>query len=261
MSLNYLPKWFSSVLGILQIGRQKIPWGVARVWNVTDPFNPIDYTSLERGERTGVDAVNLDLALNELSGLNLVYIEGENKRSAGGRLKTNLAGTDYSLLGAKLGGDYLVGFDFAGQVRGAGVRGEMAYTKAQAEADYGRFILSYDFTFPNSLYFLVEWYYNGQGKDDLANYQWNRLYSQEIQNLARNYGFIGITYDLSSRFKSGLYFIQNANDGSSYENPSLEYSLNENALGVIGAYIMSGKAGSEFGAMSNLYYAQLTCYF
>ena len=116
--------------GDLKIGRQKIPWGVARVWNATDPFNPIAFMSLEREERAGVDAVSLELPWNELTGLNLVYVEGKAGSSFGGRLRTNREETDYSVLAAKLGGDYLWGFDFAGQVRGAGVRGEASYTKA-----------------------------------------------------------------------------------------------------------------------------------
>jgi len=225
-------------LGDLKIGRQKIPWGVGRVWNATDPFNPVDFVNLEREERVGVDGISLDIPLSALAGLNLVYVEGKSNRSMGGRLRTNIEGTDYSVLGAKLGSDYLLGFDFAGQIRGAGVRGEFAYTKAQAEADYLRLVLSCDYTFPSSLYFLTEFYYNGQ-----------------------HYGFLGLTYDIFSLLKGGIYFMYNMDDGSNFVNPFLDYSLSENSSWVIGSHILSGKTGSEFGAFSNVYYAQIKWFF
>jgi len=225
-------------LGDLKIGRQKIPWGVGRVWNATDPFNPIDFVNLEREERVGVDGISLDIPLSALAGLNLVYVEGKSNQSMGGRLRTNIEGTDYSVMGAKLGSDYLLGFDFAGQVRGAGIRGEFAYTRAQAEADYSRLVLSYDYTFPNSLYFLTEFYYNGQ-----------------------HHGFLGLTYDISSLLKGGTYFIYNMDDGSNFVNPFLDYSLTENSSCITGAYLLNGKAGSEFGAFSNTYYVQVRWFF
>jgi len=246
--------------GDIKIGRQKIPWGVARVWNPTDPFNPIDFANIEREERTGVDAVSLDLPLSELAGLNLVYVEGMNSDSVGARLRANQGGADYSCSAAKLGDNYWLGFDLAGQVCGAGVRSEIAFTKARTEADYLRLVLSYDYNFTNSMYFLAEFYYNGQGKNDTADYQWNRLFSGEISNLARYYGFVGVTYDISPLLKGGLYFIYNIDDASRYANPFMEYSMAENVLFAIGSHIMGGKTGSEFGDFSNIYYTQIKCY-
>ncbi len=247
--------------GDLKIGRQKIPWGVAMVWNATDPFNPIDFTNIEREERTGVDALSLDLPLGALAGLNLVYSEGKTSQSYGGRLRSNIGGIDYSLLGAKLGDETLAGFDMAGQLAGAGIRGEIAYINAKAEEDYLCLVLSFDYTFQNSLYFLIESFYNGRGKTSISDYQWSRLYSGEIAKLAQRYGFFGVTYDINPLLKEGVYLIYNIDDQSNFINPFLDHAMTENASLSVGAFIMSGAAGSEYGAFNNTYYARLRLFF
>jgi hypothetical protein len=56
--------------------------------------------------------------------LNLVYVAGKSENSLGARLRTNGAQTDFSVLVANLSGDYLFGFDFAGQI-GGGRRGQV----------------------------------------------------------------------------------------------------------------------------------------
>ena len=236
---------FSSPAGDLKIGRQKIPWGVARVYSATDPFNPIDFVNIERDERTGVDAISLDAPLGSLAGLNLVYAGGRTSQDIGGRLRANLQGTDYSILGARLGEDYMLGLDFAGQIRGGGLRGEASYTRAKMEADYSRLVLSYDYSFSSGIYFLTEYFYNGQGKN----------------NSTRNYGFLGLSYDRISRFKEGAYLILNLDDGSTYLNPFLDYSLNESIIVTFGINIFNGKTGAEYARYHDLYYVQAECCF
>jgi len=220
----------------LRVGRQRIPWGVGRVWNPTDPFNPIDFTSLEREERAGVDALSVDLPLGPLAGLNLVLAASRESAAFGGRLKTNLAGLDLSLVGAKPGADYLLGFDFAGQLFDGGVRGEAAYTRGRPS-----FVLGYDYTFPNSLYFLTEYYFNGQS--------------------GAGYEFAGLTYDIFSLLKGGAYFLYNMSDGSYFANPFLDYALTENSSWAAGGYLVNGRAGSEYNALANVYYAQVKWFF
>jgi len=251
----------STPAGDVKLGRQKIPWGTGKVWNPTDPFNPIAYTSLEREERAGVDAISYEMPLSALSSLNLVYSQRPSLSTWGGRLHTHIGATDCSLLGVKNGENYMLGFDFAGQILSAGIHGEAAFTRSVMDADYAQVVIGCDYTFPNSLYCLMELYHNGQGKSNSAEYQWNRWLSGEITNLAKNYGFLGVTYELSSRIKGGSYYLYNLDDNSSFWNPFVEYSLTENASGLVGGYLVNGKSNSEFGSFSNNYYLQLRWFF
>jgi hypothetical protein len=252
---------FSTSAGDVKLGRQKIPWGTGKVWNPTDPFNPIAYTSLEREERAGVDAISYEMPISALSSLNLVYSQKPSLSTWGGRLRMHIGETDSSLLGVKMGDDYLLGFDFASQILAAGIYGEAAFNRSAGEPNFMQAVIGYDYTFPSSLYFMIEYYYNGQGKSNETDYQWNRWLSGEIANLARNYAFFGLTYDLSLRINCGSYYLYNIDDSSGFWNPFVEYSLTENASGLAGGYLVNGRSGSEFGYFSNIYYLQLRCFF
>jgi len=44
---------YSGEKHMLTLGLQRIPFGVGRIWNPIDIFNPIDITSIETDERKG----------------------------------------------------------------------------------------------------------------------------------------------------------------------------------------------------------------
>ena len=49
-------RWESERARVI-LGRQRIPWGVGRLWNPIDRFNPIPPLAIEQSESTGIDAV------------------------------------------------------------------------------------------------------------------------------------------------------------------------------------------------------------
>ena len=247
----------------LTVGRQRVAWGQARIWNPTDLFNPVSPLKIEGDQRPGVDAANIDYSLGPLSGINIVYAPGDEraKSSIGARVRTNLKGYDLSMILGEFRKDKVVGFDFAGNIGDGGLRGEGVFTDQKEVKDFTRLVLSWDYNFPNTLYLLLEYLYNGGnlGKD-------TPLFSiteftGEIVTRNRNFLATGIGYDLTPLIRSDLYAIYDIDEESLFFNPDIRYNILSNLDWVIGAQIFSGNVDSEYGSFSNTYYTSIEWYF
>ncbi len=245
----------------LRLGRQRIAWGTAMLWNPVDMLNPFNPIQVERQERQGIDAALLDWDYNALSRVSLVYAKQQSGASRALRWQGNQTGFDLSLMAGRFRDTSVLGFDFAGQIAALGVRGEITQTNSTSDGDFTRAVIGADYTFVNSLSLNIEIYYNGQGASDSAEYEFNRLLSGEMQSLARRYlgGYLG--YEMTPLLQWSHYLIINLDDASIFFAPSLRYSLTENIEGSAGIQIFNGASGSEYGMLKNLYIAQLQWFF
>ena len=109
-----------------------------------------------------------------------------------------------SVLGGSFDDRVVGGLDFAGNLFYAVVRGEgvISVNKDDSKDNFVKFIFGIDNQFTPELYALLEYHYNGEGKTDKAQYEFDKLTRGEIQNLNKNYLYIGILY----QFSPLLYF-------------------------------------------------------
>jgi len=244
----------------LTAGRQRIAMGVGRIWNPEDVINPINPVSIERTERTGVDAVKMDFSINAFSNISFIYVK---KLSGEGYIlkgRSKLKGYDLSVMGSRIGhDDYMIGFDFSGYIEGSGFRGEATYTFDDKRDDFLRFVLSWDYTFPDTFYILMEYLYNGGNiKDENIFIQ---PYLNEITTKNQNFWGIELGYDITPLFRADNLLIFDVDDKSYFINPSLKYNIFEDMDVMIGALLFEGDDKSEYGKFSHLYYAQMQFYF
>jgi hypothetical protein len=82
------------------LGRQRIPWGVGRLWNPIDRFNPIPPLAIEQDESPGIDSVVATWFAADAVALDAVYAPGDDgdDPSYALRLHGLVADTDYSLM-------------------------------------------------------------------------------------------------------------------------------------------------------------------
>ncbi len=247
----------------LTVGRQRVAWGQARIWNPTDLFNPISPLKIEGDQRPGVDAVSIDYSLGPLSGLNIVYTPGDegSKSSTGARVRTNIRGYDLSMMLGEFREDKVMGFDFAGNIGDGGLRGEGVFTDQKEGKDFTRFVISGDYSFPDNLYLLLEYLYNGGnlGKD-IPIFSLTE-FTGEIVTRNRNFLAAGIGDDLTPLIRFNLYAIYDIDEESLFFNPDIRYNIFSNLDWVIGARIFSGNVDSEYGSLSNTYYTSIEWYF
>ena len=247
----------------VKIGRQRIALGTGQFWSPLDLLNPIDPTRLERDYRSGVDAVLVERKLGALARMDGVYAPAtpSGKSVAAGYLHGNLRGTDYSLLAGRFRGDDAVGADFSTSRSGLGIRGEATLTRPAVGSRYARALLGADYVFPNTLTLSAELYYNGQGTSNPAAYDVPALFAGRLLNLAREYGAIAASYEITPLVKIAGYGVLNADDRSGVLWPRLEYSAASDVDIAAGIQRFVGSANSEYGRFSNLLHAEVRWFF
>lgn len=177
--------------GSATVGRQRIPWGVGRLWSPMDRFSEIPPLDLEGDQFPGVDAVEARWQLSGFSYLQAVYAPGTRHEEAKYALRAHGVAwdVDYSVVAGVFDRALTFGFDLATNVGGAAARLEVVYTDPRQDvwdiADdrpgrLGSFwqivgSLDYSFDIGAGLYFLVEHLYNGNALGYGAGLAGNRL--------------------------------------------------------------------------------------
>lgn len=249
------------------LGRQRIAWGTALVWNVIDLFNPKSVLDFDYEEKPGADALRLQYYTGAISRVEMAAKPGATRDQAtvAGLYTTNIHNYDlYGLAGVR-DQRWLVGGAWAGSVLEGGFRGEVLVGEGPDEdprdamggsafaADHPvvSLVLSADYTFANTFYIHTEVLYNSNGKTDNAG-----LYFQEAQDAgmlsaARWSLYQEFAYDLTPLTRATIYAIYNPLDHSRVVVPMLTHSLTTNLdLLVIGQFA-TGEKNGEFADYGN----------
>jgi hypothetical protein len=247
----------------LTLGRQRVAWGSGRLWNPTDIFNPISPFEIERDEKTGIDGARLDYYIDPLSSITLVFSpERDARENLALRVRTNFKGYDLALLLGTLRDRKLVGLDFAGNLGNSSFRGEATYEELDnnifvgREEDFIRAILSLDYTFPSTLYVLVEYLHNG---GNVRKIPFQAVPQREIITGNENFIALGLGYDLMPLLRADGIAIMDIDGGGVFFNPSIEYNIRENTDLVFSTQFFSGSG--EYEGFPELYYTSIKIYF
>ncbi|MCW8330778.1 hypothetical protein MD588_18465 [Photobacterium sp. SDRW27] len=113
----------------LRAGRFRINWAMTTLWNPNDIFNSYSIYDFDYEERSGSDAVMVSRKLGFASSVDVVYNPSQDSEleSYAGRYLFNRQGWDMQLLVGKSGLDRVIGAGFAGDIKGAGFRGEFSW--------------------------------------------------------------------------------------------------------------------------------------
>jgi hypothetical protein len=159
------------------VGRQRIPWGVGRLWNPIDRFNAIPPLALQPSQSAGVDAVDVRWLLSGFTFIEAVFAPGKiaEDRSYALRLHGVAADIDYSVVAGVFEEAWTVGFDLASNLGDSAARLEFVYTDPERDVwpierhrpteldPFVQFVASIDYLFDvgTGLYGLIEYFYNG----------------------------------------------------------------------------------------------------
>ncbi len=247
----------------LTVGRQRIAWGTGFAWNPTDILNPFNPGAIELGEKAGVDAAYANVPLGAFSRIEVVAAPGRRRgqSSFAARAGTNWREYDVSLMGGYFREALVLGGDFAGYLGNAGFRGEAAYTWNDDGPNNLRAFLNADYNFSGGYYTLIEFYFNGQGNRDKADYDLTALLTGETFNLAKEYVAASVGKSITPLLGGALYALVNLDDQSALVGPSLTYSLAENLELAASTYFFVGASDTEFGAQEHVFFASLQWYF
>jgi hypothetical protein len=259
----------------LTAGRQRIGWGTARFWSPMDMFNPISPLQIEPEERQGVDAAILAFHTPGALRWNAVYApqDGFRRSTSAVRLSRTIHNFDFDAVAARFGRDWTAGLDFAGQLGGAGLRGEMTYRWRHpvpgvipiSNRDALRLVVGSDYAFANGLYLVGEYFYN-QGQPALQRNGAPALaallqYSNEIFTLHRHFISAGASYPLTPLWKVETYVVTDAAGPSAVVLPRLSHNLTANTDLNFGAQLFASSRTGEFDGLSSLVYIEFVVHF
>lgn len=158
------------------LGRQRIPWGVGRLWNPIDRFNAIPPLAIEGDQSPGVDALDVKLRASGFSYLEIAWAPADGSDD-GTALRWHgvLGDADYSLVAGRFEEAWTFGADLATNLGGAAARLELVYADASrriwplgraepVEVDaYFQAVASIDYNLDwgSGVYLLLEHFYNG----------------------------------------------------------------------------------------------------
>lgn len=260
-------------------GKQRIAWGSALVWNVTDFFNPFNILDFDYEEKPGSDALRVQYYTGPTSQLDIAISPTDNRRKhmLAARWLLNVHNYDINILAAWQKEKQRYGLNWAGAIAGAGFRGEAVYTKPNlyynpyfASGDermaaivykwdtaYWNLVLSLDYTFANSLYLHGEYLYNEAGsRKNAAQREFIILQTGEL-SAAKNNLFLELAYDITPLLRGDYFILANPDDRSVLHVPSLQYSLSDNWELYALAFISRGSTLSSYGSYPAQYFLRL----
>jgi hypothetical protein len=262
VSLHRLYMRVNSNKADFSLGRQRIAWGTGRIWNPTDLFNPVSPLTLEPGEYRGADSVHVVLRPADLLQVEVAAAIGndEEDRRYGARASTSIGSYEYSVIAGRFRERNVVGFDFTGYIGDAGFRGEFTWSDDE-ERDYIQGVLSYEYTFPNSLTVLAEYLYNGGNLDLFNPADLTNLESYDaITTFNRNFAAVRLSCQLHPLVSAQILSIIDLEDKSAFAFPLVYYSWKQNVDVAAGVQFFFGDEG-DFSYYSHTLLATVSWYF
>lgn len=255
----------------LSLGKQRIAWGTSWVWNITDIFNPLSVLDFDYEEHQAADAVRLQYFSSELSKHEIAFqLEKEIRKSKFAfQYSTNFSEYDFYFLIGNYKKRLLLGTAWAGDINGAGFRGEILLMNSPSRSNISNnlfsneqriqfsFVLSFDYTFENSLYVHSELLYNNIGKKENAALFRNDALELGMLSSGRLNLFYQIGYNLSPLSRIDVISLHNVYDNSFVILSTLNYNLINNLdLSLIGIFF-NGKESDEYSPEGKMIFLRL----
>lgn len=242
----------------LSIGLQKITFGVGRIWNPTDLFNPKNPFALEPDEMAGSFSAAYTYALGDLSQITaLVAQRRDHSFKYAARVKGNRGGVDAALSGVASDERTMVGYEIESELSpsGIGIRSEGGWFEDKTlQTRYFQGIVGADYGFANSLIVAAEWLYTSQ---TLSAPQTGASFWGNVLPRSHHYGALSASYLFEPLLGGSMALIVNAEDGSFYAAPSLRYSWADDVTLGCGAMVFGGSGRSEFGSRDATYWVNV----
>jgi len=274
---------FRTPFADITAGRQAVSFGSGRFFNPTDVFSPFSYQALNKEEKTGVDALRVQVPIGKMSEIDMGYVFGEfgdwKKSAAFIRGKFDLKGTDLSIIAMEYKTHFMAGINISSSIKGAGVWLEAAYTfsnlleKYDKDQNFFRISAGADYYFSGDFYLFGEYHYSSAGTIDKKDYLFNSLTKKSaykdsgVYLLGEHYFAPGFSWQVHPLVGLSLAVLMNITDPSAMISPKISFSLEEDIFIDLGASINAGKRiknsefKSEFGSYPDFYYLSARLYF
>lgn len=214
----------------IRLGRQRVNWGIATIWNPNDIFNAYNFTDFDYEERPSVDGIRIKKYIGYSGSIESVVSIGKNSKDInyGLMYKTNIKTYDLQ---------FLIGHTDTYCSFGAGTAGNLGLAGLKAESTLfvpehtGKLLnastLAVDYTFEKGLFISGGILYNSAGASDrdlssLFNF---KLSAQNLYPYKWS-GLISLQKGISPLLNSGLVAVYSpVKSHALFINPTISYSI------------------------------------
>ncbi|HLN20831.1 MAG TPA: hypothetical protein VK213_07060 [Bacteroidales bacterium] len=229
--------WVDFNYGSIQarVGRQRINWGQALIWNPNDIFNAYSYFDFDYIERPGSDAVRVQYYVSSSDVLDFaIKADYQNDVTAALLYRFNKWSYDIQLLGGIYDSDEIVaGAGWSGAIKSISFRGEATWFQPfeNTNNEIGKLIITsgFDKIFQNNSMVQLQLMLCN---DPLDLHDFSSLYTRDmtVEDLAFSVftAFASYSYPVTPLFTTGISVIWFPGIQGYFGGLSADYSLAEN---------------------------------
>ena len=250
------------------VGRERINWGMALIWNPNDIFNTYSFFDFDYEERPGTDALSVNYFTSATAQIGFTYAPGKTFKEStiSARYRWSTGVYDIQAFAGYQREFYVLGAGWAGDIKGAGFRGEGTYFVPEASSSAKSQLvgtIDADYSFPNkiALYLQMSYLFNSQGingsSGDYAAWFLDRNLSVQTLSPAMHNLFFNVRGQLTPVINLTLSSMLNPADGSWFIGPALDISVMENLDVLLNAQLFRGDPMTLFGDGGSLIFGRL----
>lgn len=248
----------------IRAGRQRINWGVNTTWNPNDIFNTYNFLDFDYEERPGSDALKIRYNTGNFSGIELAAKAAKNTDSLviAAKYNFNKWKYDFQVIGGIFNQDYVLGTGWAGNIKNAGFKGEVAYFRPRTNFTDTTGVLSLstaiDYSFKNGYYLSGSYLFNSSGGKTFSTFT---LLTSPVsaKNLfpLKHSIMLMVSKSFTPLLNGGLSTIYSPNSNAVIFVPTLGYSISSNwSLDLIGQ-LFYAEQNDKFKTAGNSIYLRL----
>jgi len=252
----------------LIVGRERINWGMTLIWNPNDIFNSYSFFDFDYEERPGTDAITVNYFTSATAQVGLTYELGRSLKesSIAARYRWNTGTYDFQTFGGYQKEFFVLGAGWAGDIKGAGFRGEGTYFIPEGGTDgetqfVGSIDADYSFNNAMALYVQMSYLFNSRGINastgDYAAFYLDRNLTVQTLSPAMHNLFFNVRGQVSPLINVTLASMVNPADGSWFIGPSVDFSIITNLDFLLNAQLFRGDPMTLFGDGGSLLFGRL----
>lgn len=246
----------------IRLGRQRINWGMATLWNPNDIFNAYNFLDIDYEERPGSDALKGKYHFENLAAIEVVYAQTSKKTSIfAAKYFFNTANIDFQLIAGNYHGAATFGAGLAGNLGDGGIKAEFQQYVKKDENNPAQtnFTMSYDYMFNKGWFLSLGYLVNSLGLVTPIN-NFNlvdfRLSSKNLMPTKHNY-LLTASKQVGPLSSLALTTVYAPKTNLLIAVPSFTYSISNNVEGNLFVQSFFAELNSSFQSVSTMLLARL----
>ncbi len=236
----------------LQVGRQRINWGINLAWNPNDIFNAYSFFDFDYEERPGTDAIRFQKYRGYAGGYEIAIKMADSIQAltAGFLYKWNYNDYDFQVLTGVMQNNLAMGGGWAGSIGTFGFKGEATWFEPLDDLQERTVMtaISSDYIFPNSLFLTGSLLYISNPLGD-GSFALTSTANLDIRSILpfKWTTFLQASYPLHPLFNVGLSGMVFPGNQGVFINPYFTWSIVNNLdLDVLGQLFVNGQPASAY---------------